>query len=723
MKKLRLLECATFVLSFLLSVGAANAQTKLWGVGASNGQADAEFQNAFVQSTTAGSYSATQWTALTVNENDAAVMPGNAYWVRSTTGISQGAYVGTLNPANSVSAANGVAIFDSDFMDNGGVSTAPGTGTSPAEHRGELISPRIDLTGATDSAIVVQFYSYYRPFRLTELSLSISTDDGTTWSTPVSIPALQPTPQNSFVRGMVRAMFPSVTAGVANLSQCRLKFSFDGELYFSILDDIVIEMAPEYDIAIGLPDADAPTYFGVGDMVRIGNNAYNPLVNIDRYNLGEWLWGAKVINNGWKNILPADAPRVKCSIDFEDAVTGALTTGVYLDTIVGGATDSIKSNDRNGIGLVDYLRDLDFIMNNGAGRYYVTYWVEHNNADGTPENDTIRHSFVITDDQGGASSHYLSKARLANSDGRVFARSRIFPGGAPHSAFEYGSVFYFPKGMTDDIKIDSIDFRYYVPSGFTGAANQTMFINIYEYVDGSNGGASNGFVTGDELTQVGIGTMALTGLGTTVANGDYGLAVVRSFADASSGGPMGPLSDGGFYYISVLTQPSLAGGVSTFGFNDVPIHGVDRLNYAMNIGTTSNASPVAPSTMRVVDAAGSIDWFAGFTGFDEVPSIGLHLNSSALITGNQAILEAENATMSVYPNPVGNHLNVEVEFDAPIDVTYIMTDVSGRVVYLSQSKNVTSEKQTIDVSNLAMGVYFVTAETSEGVSTSRFIKK
>jgi hypothetical protein len=722
MKKLKLLECATFALSFLLSVGATNAQTKLWGVGATNGQADGQFQNAFVQATTAGSYSTTAWTALAVNESDAAVTPGNAYWTRNLTGLSQGGYATNMTVATSASLANGVALFDSDFMDNAGTAGAFGTGVSPATHKGELISPRIDLTGATDSAIVVEFYSYYRPFQLAELSLAVSTDDGLTWGASVSISDLQPTAVNSATEGMVRAMFPSVTAGVVTLSQCRLKFTFDGEYYYSILDDIVIEMAPEYDIAIGLPDEGGATYFSVGNVMRVGNNANNPLVNIDPSDLGEWLWGVKVVNNGWKSILPTASPRVKCSIDFEDPVTGATIPAVYLDTIIADPTDSVRTGDRDGLGLVDYLRDLGFIMNNGVGRYTVTCWVEHDNADGTPSNDTIRHSFVITDDQL-TGSHYLSKARVANADGRVFAGARIFPGGSPHTAFEYGSVFYFPKGATDSIVIDSVDFRYYVPAAFSGAATQTLFVNVYEYVDGSNGGAANGFVTGEELVQIGIGTLPISGLGTTVANGDYGLAVATSFVNASTGGPMGALADGGFYYISVLTQPSLTSGVTTFEFNDVPIHGVDRLNYAMNIGTTSTTSPFAPSTMQVIDAAGTVNWYGGFTGFDEVPSIGIHLGSSALITGSTTVFEAENASLEVYPNPTSDQLNIDIKFDTPIDVKYVMTDVSGRVVYVNQSKNVTAEVHTIDVSNLTTGVYFITAETAEGVSTNRFVKK
>lgn len=276
--------------------------------------------------------------------------------------------------------------------------------------------------------------------------------------------------------------------------------------------------------------------------------------------------------------------------------------------------------------------------------------------------------------------------------------------------------------MTDSIGIDSIDFRYYVPSNFSGNASQTLFANVYHYVDGSNGGAANGAVVGDELTQVGIAPLTLTGLGTTVANGSYGLATFRNFVDASTGGTMQPFVDGGFYYISILNQPSLSGD-TTFGYNDVIIHGVDRLNYAMNIGTRTSAVPVSPSAMRRIDVGGTDHWFSGFTGFDEVPSIGVHLSASPLYSGWSTILEADNAVLSIYPNPANNHLNIEVEFDGLVDVQYIITDVSGRVVYLNKSKQVSAEIHTVDVSNLSMGVYFITAETAQGVSTKRFIKQ
>lgn len=722
MKKLKFLHYSALILGFIFSTEASHAQTKLWGVGATYGQAEGEFQTNFVQATTAGNYSTSQWTALSINENSGAVTPGSAFWTRSLTGRSQGGYAGSMPVASSPSQANGLAIFDSNFLDDNGTAGAGGTGTSPAHHKGELISPRIDLTGATDSALLVRFHSYNRLKSSADLSISFSVDDGTSWVKTYDIKTLQPAASSARIEGEVIALFPNVTAGIANLSQCRIKYTFDGRYYYAMIDDISIEMAPEYDLAIGLPDEDASTFFSIGNIVRIGNNAYNPLMNLDSNDLSEWLWGAKIVNNGWKTILPSDAPTIKCSIDYTNLTTNVQTTGVYLDTIIGGPNDSIRANDKNGIALVDYLREINFIMTHGAGRYDVKYWVEHNNPDGSSKNDTIEHYFIITDNTN-SSSHYLSKARLANSDGRVYARGNILSGNGPHTAFEYGSVFYFPAGMTDNISIDSVDFRFYVPNNFSGNTTQTLFANVYHYVDGSNGGSANGALVGDELTQISIATLTLTDIGTTLSKGDYHLGTFKNFSDASTGGPVQPFVDGGFYYISVLTKPSVSGGVATFGYNDVVIHGVDRLNYAMNIGTRTSTVPVSPSAIKRVDATGAEFWFSGFSGYEEVPSIGVHISANPTVSNISTVLESENTILTLYPNPTDQRLNIDVEFDQPTDAQYIITDVSGRVVYLSKSAQVNAEVLTIDVSNLNTGVYFVTVETDTGVSTKRFVKQ
>ena len=213
-----------------------NAQN-LWGVDASIDLMNAEFQNEFIETGTTNNYSINNWTALSINDTDGTNNPGSAFWTRSTLGYSQGAFWGGRNPISSPSQANGVAIFDSGFLDNNGNSNGFGTGTSPSSHKGELISPRIDLTGNTDVPLSVKFFSFYRNFEINELSVSFSTDDGTTWGNSIDYRTLQ----TELTQGFITLDLPfNSTQGVTNLTQCRIKFTFDGSYYFAIIDDITI---------------------------------------------------------------------------------------------------------------------------------------------------------------------------------------------------------------------------------------------------------------------------------------------------------------------------------------------------------------------------------------------------------------------------------------------------------------------------------------------------
>ena len=79
--------------------------------------------------------------------------------------------------------------------------------------------------------------------------------------------------------------------------------------------------------------------------------------------------------------------------------------------------------------------------------------------------------------------------------------------------------------------------------------------------------------------------------------------------------------------------------------------------------------------------------------------------------------------MSLYPNPAKETLNINVKFADATDVMYILTDVSGRVIKMVNSQNVNEETKSLDISNLAPGVYMLSAKTDKGTSTERFIKK
>lgn len=81
------------------------------------------------------------------------------------------------------------------------------------------------------------------------------------------------------------------------------------------------------------------------------------------------------------------------------------------------------------------------------------------------------------------------------------------------------------------------------------------------------------------------------------------------------------------------------------------------------------------------------------------------------------ISEFNNANVSIYPNPVVDVLNVEME-EIP-DLVQVV-DMTGKVI---KTQKTNSEKIMVDVSSLPQGVYFVKVTFKNGQSTSaKFIK-
>lgn len=67
-----------------------------------------------------------------------------------------------------------MVLFDSDFMDNGGVAGNLVSGMAPGAPRSELVSPFLDLTGYTNVPIAARFYSFYRSFQMMTGVLGVS---------------------------------------------------------------------------------------------------------------------------------------------------------------------------------------------------------------------------------------------------------------------------------------------------------------------------------------------------------------------------------------------------------------------------------------------------------------------------------------------------------------------------------------------------------------------
>lgn len=580
----------------------AKASTLIWGAGAAVGDSDGQFANAFVQ---AGSFAAgdnpTSWTALSINDTDAARAPGNAYWTRSLTGRSQGGYAATAPVVSSPSQGNGVALFDSDFLDNAGVTGAFGTGSGPSPHRGALISPRIDLTGYTDTPIEISLYSRYREFAISALDVSISTDDGGTWSPAVDYRSLIA----SNVEGFVRINFYGVTAGVANLSQARVRLTFAGDYYYAIVDDLSVRTAVPFDLALGVIDGAGDDLRKKGDVIHVTGNRYFPVSQLGP-GVRHGGFGASVRNLGAQTVELALNPRLTVAIERD---VGGTWTPVYSELLALSAPIAPEGNLTD----VAEFSDTSWMQ---AGNYRATYTVSLDGVDGDPSNDALSHFFSITPDD------YASKVDL---DDAAFPRATtaIFPAGTTFAAVEFGSVFYFAAAPASNLTVEAINVTYYVPATFSDAnlgPNQSLVGFIYA-LDPSRGILDQRVL----LTQVGVCLLQLTGLGTTVAPGQYGTASCAPVDPGSGNGPV--ILATGHYYVSLRIAPGLTGDGDTFGSDDVPWFGISSLkNYALNDSLTDVDRVTLSSPVAFTREGGQEEWYWGGFGPSRVPAIGIEFS-------------------------------------------------------------------------------------------------
>ncbi|BDS14958.1 T9SS type A sorting domain-containing protein [Aureispira anguillae] len=693
------------------------AQTKIWGAGATIGNAEGRFQTNFTTTGTTGNYDPTTWTALSIYEDGGATLPGNAYWTRSNLGYSQGVNALDSIPMPSPSQSDGLAIFDSDYLNNSGM------GSSLSPHKGLLISPRIDLSGYMDSSLLLRFFSQYRIEELTKWTVSMSVDDGTTWSPELALTLLQ----DSNTAGWVRAYFPTLTTGIATLDSCRIRFLFEGANYYAMIDDLSVELAPDYDLAIARPNPNSTVLAEQGDYIKICNSRYLSTNNLrhsynDPIARNQWSWGLRAINYGSKSLYPNDSARIILEIDHLTDF-GFYTSSIYSDTIYLD-NDTLQAGGENSVVGQKTLGNFNFGWY-GSGEYIVKYWVEHLHTDAFDDNDTIYHrlnsnrAFAAT--VACRKQYYESKARLNPNDDKVLATTAVFPKDSTLVSFEYGALFYNPISALgwsgDEIRIDSVDFRYYLPSNYSGDSSLILAVNLYEFVDDGNGW----FDKTSELTQIGIGIVHLTGLGTTQALGTYGMATSDVLVDVVTGGSILDLNKG-FYMVSIMQYPSLFGNGVLFNDSTGVWFGADNYNYALNTLSTSPTAIIPQSSFLLTrDSLGNSTINPQGFGLGLTPSIGIYSSSSCYIGTKE--LESTTIDFSIYPTPTDELLNIEVALKEPSTLQYILTDVKGRVLSITTAKSITAEQRTINVQKLTAGTYYLTLKTEKEAVTKPFVKR
>lgn len=307
----------------------------------------------------------------------------NARWEHSTTGESRGGFAITNGRINSPSFSNGVALFDSDWLDNGGDPGNFNGGECPVLHRGELISPTINLSN--QSSVVLRFNQYFRWYLgpggdedIPPSSIEVSNNGGNSWTTFVvngSLAFDDPTPTDDVV-------LLDISDVAANQSNVQFKFVFEGDAYFWMVDDVyLLGNLPENDLSMDLH------YYHL-------TAQYIPRAYSDAE---AWDFSARISNEG--SVAVSDAFLKVQIIDSNDAE-------VWADSM---SLAAIPVGTEGRVEIADFLYLPEGLS---AGQYFMIYTVyQPGIADASPANNSRESTFFITDNSFWQSADVYTYSR------------------------------------------------------------------------------------------------------------------------------------------------------------------------------------------------------------------------------------------------------------------------------------------------------------------------
>jgi hypothetical protein len=488
------------------------------------------------------------------------------------------------------------------------------------------------------------------------------------------------------------------------LSKCFIRFTFEGDSYYLIVDDVsIITGQPFTDVALGetLPGS---TYGDLASTVKVSNNYYTPA---DQIALQEYFYGTRLTNRGSVSLYIPDSIRININIDFNQ---GGTWTNVYRSST---RVDTLEVGDSK------LFVDTMMWTPSNVGRYRVTYTVSAPN-DNNPANDSSVQFFEI-------SQNYFSKVPVDSSTGFPAATSGIQPVRQPGQSllgFEYGSMFYIPRGRTPNrLALDSVSYGLFVSQNTSNALTSLpVTIRVYKFTDRNRDGILASTVPNNELQLLGLGIDSCP-----VNRGQYVFRKVPIFDIADPDSQL-VLLDTSIYLITVdqvNTTSGLATGIgsgSTYFAGFVACY--ERENYMMNAFFSDVLPSPTRSETRVGTATPTQSWSPLAFGGNVVPSIGFTVNAPRVVPVSVNETQAAAHHMSIFPNPNKGILNLNIDLgENTPNAIYTITDAAGRIVQNVVRNNIQSEVYTFNVESLPAGVYYLSVQTKKGTSTQSFIKQ
>lgn len=595
---------------------------------------------------------------------------------------------------------------------------------------GSIFSPEIDLTGMDIDNLVCEFQHGAQYFYYGTTSLAASYDGGNTWPDTIiattggmNQAALDASPAFAIAPGCTAVSTPYqqnvmrryalALPSYAGENSVQLQFIHAGNLYDCTIDDVTLMNRPDYvDVEIG------QNYVSYAPAWEIPiDQAQEVPLHVDIYNRGT-------------------SPTSEVQITAEAYMDGGPVLWTGTNEMFGEQPPNCFLNEN--------LSFNDFYTPQSVGFHNVRF-VNTTPGDVNGPDDEVGFRFGVTE------SKWASVPPPTGTT-QVFSRLvRDDPGENGWIGFQWGLAypFYVPNGNGQTIK----EVTFGINDLATNSGSMSVFLYKWTPTSASfptgNMLDADGFVNANNFqihpddTEL-VGTMAEvwgnrrnTIPVSSGINEDYtNITVTMAAANAdngvvetnSSGELIDVILDDDAQYVLILTMvPSADAELEVRATQtdeaSILFPGARDYAYAFN-NMTRRTTPLVQSLEQngsfaeIDDLVWTNSSFADRADFN-TPWIEM---TFADRTNTEDITAEAEESVDVFPNPVNKSLTVDIQLDkASSEVSFELINVSGAVVKTVRDSNVKSGTYTIDVADLAQGVYNLNVRSDVGFTTRKVI--
>lgn len=317
--------------------------------------------------------------------------------------------------------------------------------------------------------------------------------------------------------------------------------------------------------------------------------------------------------------------------------------------------------------------------------YDAVYTISMDSTDLALANNEIAFQFAVSD------SVFAKEFNLTTAGG---------PPGGDVTPWTLANHYYVPNGA--DYRCSSVLFSVGNAAASVGA---NVNVYLYEWEDVSDDGiAQSGERDGS------IAGKIVANSSYTIQSTDTDVQLVLENWDTDID-PQVKLKDDTHYILAVETSP--AANATEY----VSIAGTGVWDYtAMAFLTDSLNAPRFGSFWNTTEIGTSAD----LTQVIFAPRIRMHITPlETIATDNQL---AEENIVNIFPNPVRDELNLELDFVESFDEVNIkITDMTGKEILVQNLSNVDRQTSRINTSDFVQGTYTLQVITPNGVRTKRFV--